>query len=287
MSVARNGGFTAAQTELNIGQSTISSYISTLETRFGMKLCNRGRAGFSLTESGQKVFEAGEELLAGLESFRVKVGSARDELVGDYAIGMVDAVSDLGDGIVPSLLRDFVGRAPNLHLKLHLSSPQSLVTNLMDRKLHAIILPVFREPAGIELVSLDATDPQELYCGAGHPFFDRADEILAPEEVQEAAFVHRAHMEGWSRYSANNFNAMATTVDVECQLILVLTGLFISYLPRRYAREYVRKGVLRKVNTESLDYLSNVCLAVRVDDTSTATRHLVSLARSLSQSGTG
>jgi DNA-binding transcriptional LysR family regulator len=45
-------GFTAAQTILNVSGSTISNQISALETRLGVKLCRRGRAGFKLTEDG-------------------------------------------------------------------------------------------------------------------------------------------------------------------------------------------------------------------------------------------
>ncbi len=40
--VAECGGLAASEFELNIGRSTISKHISDLETRLGMKLCNRG-----------------------------------------------------------------------------------------------------------------------------------------------------------------------------------------------------------------------------------------------------
>jgi len=46
--VVRHGGFAAAQTELNVGLSTISNHITALEQRLGFSLCQRGRGGFKL-----------------------------------------------------------------------------------------------------------------------------------------------------------------------------------------------------------------------------------------------
>ena len=55
MTVADARGFSAAQTLLNISAPTVSNHISALETRLGVKLCQRGRAGFRLTQEGEVV----------------------------------------------------------------------------------------------------------------------------------------------------------------------------------------------------------------------------------------
>ena len=56
-SVAEAQGFSAAQIELNVSQSTISRQVSDLELRLGMKLCHRGRSGFRMTEKGDNSVE--------------------------------------------------------------------------------------------------------------------------------------------------------------------------------------------------------------------------------------
>ena len=53
-SVVECGGFSAAETVLGIGRSAISQQMSDLEQRLGLRLCQRGRAGFSLTEVGPR-----------------------------------------------------------------------------------------------------------------------------------------------------------------------------------------------------------------------------------------
>lgn len=42
--VVEAGGFSAAQIDLNISQSTISTHMTSLEQRLGMRLCERGRS---------------------------------------------------------------------------------------------------------------------------------------------------------------------------------------------------------------------------------------------------
>jgi len=46
-SVVECGGLAAAELELNIATSTISRHLKDLETRLGLVLCRRGRAGFA------------------------------------------------------------------------------------------------------------------------------------------------------------------------------------------------------------------------------------------------
>ena len=53
MTVAQYGGFAAAQVALNVSQSTISRNVGDLERGLGMRLCQRGRAGFHLTDKGR------------------------------------------------------------------------------------------------------------------------------------------------------------------------------------------------------------------------------------------
>ena len=52
LAVVDASGVSAAQMTLNVGSSTISTQLATLETRLGFRLCDRGRGGFKLTPKG-------------------------------------------------------------------------------------------------------------------------------------------------------------------------------------------------------------------------------------------
>ena len=53
VAVVESGGFSLASARLNVAESTISSHMADLEKRLGMRLCERGRSGFRLTDDGE------------------------------------------------------------------------------------------------------------------------------------------------------------------------------------------------------------------------------------------
>ena len=52
VSVVECGGFSAAQGELGLSQSSISQQMARLETRLGYRLCSRGKGGFQRHAQG-------------------------------------------------------------------------------------------------------------------------------------------------------------------------------------------------------------------------------------------
>ena len=71
------GGFSAAQIDLNVSQSTISTHMTALEQRLGVRLCERGRSGFRLTERGTLIYQAAQRLFSAIDEFRSDAGAAR------------------------------------------------------------------------------------------------------------------------------------------------------------------------------------------------------------------
>jgi len=73
--IVEAGGFTAAHAILNISLPRLSTTISDLETRLGVRLCQRGRNGFRLTSEGAAIYEAAQALLLDLDKFRTRIAS--------------------------------------------------------------------------------------------------------------------------------------------------------------------------------------------------------------------
>ncbi len=88
--VIESGGFAAAEVDLNISRPAISLAISELESLLNMKLCHRGRAGFSITEQGEEVYQSTLQLLGSIENFRTQMNAINTELVGELNIGITD-----------------------------------------------------------------------------------------------------------------------------------------------------------------------------------------------------
>src|SRR5450830_28037 len=69
LAVVDSHGVSAAQSRLNVGQSTISAQLGVLETRLGFRLCERGRAGFKLTAKGEKFADSARRMIEALSEF--------------------------------------------------------------------------------------------------------------------------------------------------------------------------------------------------------------------------
>ena len=69
--VARAGSFTAAAKQVNLTQSAVSAAVSTIETRYGVKLFDRVGRRIELTESGRLFLTEARAVLAA-EALRLK-----------------------------------------------------------------------------------------------------------------------------------------------------------------------------------------------------------------------
>ena len=92
LAVVEAGGISAAQTALNTTQPTISAQLATLEARLGFRLCERGRAGFSVTPKGQQFLEAARRLMAATEGFRIEVQHINRKITGNFNIGLLGKI---------------------------------------------------------------------------------------------------------------------------------------------------------------------------------------------------
>ena len=166
MMVAECGGFAAAQVALNVSQSTISRQIGDLESRLGMRLCQRGRAGFRLTDKGRIVYEACQHLSTALESFRTTVGALRGELVGDLSIAAIDDWATERGYPMADVLRAFRTKARQVHIHFHTLAPDEIERAVLDNRVNLGIGVFHQHRPGLSYEAL-YDDPVELYCGSG------------------------------------------------------------------------------------------------------------------------
>ena len=247
MMVAECGGFAAAQVSLNVSQSTISRQIGDLERRLGMRLCQRGRAGFRLTDKGRIVYEACQHLSTALESFRTTVGALRGELVGDLSIAAIDDWATERGYPMADVLRAFRAKARQVHIHFHTLAPDEIERAVLENRVNLGIGVFHQHRPGLSYEAL-YDDPVELYCGSGHPLFDRAPHGLDRSEVQEVDLVHRAYLsERQVAPLTGNVCSTAAARQIEGVAFLILSGWHIGYLPVSYAERWVVSGRMRSI----------------------------------------
>ncbi|MGY2293432.1 LysR family transcriptional regulator [Pseudomonas sp. SDO528_S397] len=241
--VVEAGGFSAAQNELNVGLAAISKQISDLEIRIGMRLCTRGREGFGLTEEGKLVYQASIELFASVDSFRDKLSSAQNELIGDLGVGVIDnTVSDLSSPLVAALKKLHTD-SPKIRLRLQAAQLDEIERGVVEGRLAVGIVPVYQRREEFDYLPL-YEEKAYVYCATDHPLFEARD--IAPDVLRQHEVVnHRYAIHRDKAHFINHDSQSASAIQVEAVAILILTGRFLGFLPEHYAASLVKEGRLR------------------------------------------
>jgi LysR family transcriptional regulator, transcriptional activator for bauABCD operon len=254
LKVVECGGFSGAQAELNVSASSISTQMATLESRLGVRLCERGRVGFRLTEKGRRVHASALRLEDAIDTFRMEIGEMRGKLVGELQVGIVDSTASNPDCRLHDAIARFSHRDHAVHIALHIAEPASLERRLLDGQLHIGIGAFYHHVPGL-IYSHLFHEEQSLYCGAAHPFFHRAPHELTPEEVQAALYVGRGYI-ARDLPPVASFNVAATAFDMEASLTLIRSGSYIGHLPKHFGQGWEARGELRRILPGRYDFKS-------------------------------
>ena len=260
--VVECGGFTPAQAELNVSASTISMQMAALEARFGMRLCQRGRVGFRLTDKGTKVYAACLSVFAALDNFRADVGALSGRLVGDLNIAIMDNTITNPDARLHEAIGRFATRDNAVHINLHVAEPATLERGLLDGKFHVGIAAYYHHVPGLAYRLL-FREHQALYCGAKHDLFERAPSEVTLDEVCAWRYVARGYIGRLHMAPIEGLTAAATAYDMEAIAFLILSGRYIGHLPAHYAARWVNQGQMRPILPERFDYHSRFEVATR------------------------
>ncbi len=247
VAVVESGGFSVAAAKLNLSESTISSHMTDLEARLGMRLCDRGRAGFRLTSAGEEVFEAFIRLSDQLDRFRESVVSLKSDLAGTVRIGVADAVLTNLSLPVVECLQLFTETAPELILDVCQDDPRGLERRLIDEDLHIAVGPCHREIAGLVHVSL-GLERNFLYCAEGHPLFAMEDADITIDVLEASGLISRGYLDRFDEAFFSTEGHSAIVHQIEAAAILIQTGRFIGFLPDHYVGDGLSRAEVRAIH---------------------------------------
>lgn len=253
-SVVECGGFSAAESVLGIGRSAISQQMSDLEQRLGLRLCQRGRAGFALTEEGREVYQSSLQLLSALESFRTEVNGLHLHLRGELNIGLTDNLVTLPHMRITHALSRLKERGPDVVINIRMTPPSEVEQGVLDGRVHVGVVPQTVALSGLEYQPL-YNERSLLYCAVGHPLFYADDAQLSDARLNEQEAIaptFRLPADIQAHYQALHCTASAS--DREGMAFLILTGRYIGYLPDHYATFWVQQGRLRALKPSKRFY---------------------------------
>ncbi|MDO6564468.1 LysR family transcriptional regulator [Amphritea sp. 1_MG-2023] len=252
--VVECGGFTPAEIQLNLANSTISNYISDLEKRLDMRLCERGRAGFSLTEQGQTVYSATLELLGALDQFKNTINQSHNRILGDLHLGFAEHMLGAHNSSILKVLDRFSVKAPDVRIRISTMSSDDVISALLNQQVD-IGITVTNQPYP-ELTNMKLfEEDMRLYCAQDHPLFSRTDEISAAE-LRQYRFVESPRLMPGREVHPDMklWHKQACAHHQEARATLILSGHYLGFLPHHLVQNWRLEKALRPLLTEQYGY---------------------------------
>ncbi len=241
------GGFASAEAELNITRPAISLAVSELESLTNMRLCHRGRSGFSVTEQGKAVYDSALQLLASLETFKAQINAINTDLVGDLNIGITDNLVTNEQMRITRSLSSFKHIAPQVVFNIRMIPPNEIEANVLDGQLHIGVVPDLRSLSGLNYLPL-YKEKSQLYCSEQHPLFNQDLDLLTDNELAKYDAVVPSYAQPLViKQQQKMLKATATSTDREGIAFLILTGRFVGFLPTHFAQRWVSQDILRPI----------------------------------------
>ncbi len=267
--VVEHRGFLGAQIAIGLSQSAVSFHIKGLEQRLGFRLCTRGRGGFALTDRGEIVYEKSKSLFLGLGAFENEVAGLRNKLSGILRLGIVDNTITDPEMPIHWIIAAISRKAPEIAIKVEIKSAELLLVELGNGGIDVAIVPAMRAYPGLRF-SLLREETQSLYCGLKHPLFKVPTSKCTAKSLASYPFAIRPYAGDFELQHVPGAIAKTAVSSLEAQAMLVLSGLYLGYLPDHYAGAWVRKGEMRSLSPKIPRIQSQFFLATRSEKRSSA-----------------
>jgi DNA-binding transcriptional LysR family regulator len=190
VTIAEEQSFTRAAERLWIAQPGLSTQIRRLEEELGVKLFERHTRGVDLTDAGRVFLERARAALAAAEDAKAAVSDLESGLVGAIRLGLA---TEARSQLVPSLLERFGASRPDVEITVIESHGGTLLRDLRDKRLDALIAPSAFGSPELNRISL-GSEPWAVLVGPGHRLARPGP--VTVDELDGEAVVVTGHRDG-------------------------------------------------------------------------------------------
>ncbi|AUQ52459.1 HTH-type transcriptional regulator, lysR family (plasmid) [Phaeobacter inhibens] len=247
LEIVSAGGITAAEARLNKSKSAISIGLSKLEQRLGVRLCERGRSGFALTEQGRLIHTATEQLMSEINRFSDFVGSASHRLEGEISVMIDDSFVFEMEQPIAATIAKMNENYPELNLKVRMTAPDRVLESVLEGNADLGFTALIQTSDALDLTPL-FEEEMGLFCGADHPLFDVPGSELSYELLQRHSFVRTDVTQNEDfRAFLSGLSFLASAPTILSRMLLILSSRYLGFVPLRFAEFWVHKGSIREI----------------------------------------
>jgi len=164
VAIAEERSITRAAERLWIAQPGLSTQIRRLEAELGVALLERHTRGVDLTDAGEVFLERARAALAAADLARSTGESLEAGVVGTVRLGVA---TETPAAVVPSVLAAFARERPEVEVTVVESYGGTLVRDLRDGRLDALVAPSAFASAELRSLRL-GSEPWVVLVGEGH-----------------------------------------------------------------------------------------------------------------------
>ncbi|MGU3576540.1 LysR family transcriptional regulator [Brucellaceae bacterium C25G] len=257
------GGLTAAEARLGKGKSAISLSLNKLEERLGLRLCERGRSGFRLTEQGRLVYSAAIQLLNEITRFRDFIGTATQRLEDEITMLADDSfVFEFAEPLSHAIGR-MHDRYPHIKLNIRMTSPDQIYASVLEGSADFGFTALIKQNEALHTTPV-SPEVMGIYCGKDHPLFALNDADLTYEKLCQYVFVASevTQDENFSEFmSGLKVTAIAPTIL--SRLIMILSSRYLGIVPVEFAKYWEENGAIREIKIPGSRTANMCCLINR------------------------
>lgn len=246
---AELGGLEQAATRLNTTQSAISKRLQELESLLGVALFDRSRRKAVITQQGESLLVMAREMLE-MRDRIMGLGSMTSPTLRTLRLGVTELTAMTW---LPALVQRIRGTYPDVTPEPVVDSSAYLMEKLAADELDMVVVPDTYRDAQFELVPLDSVEYAWM-CSPG--YLDGVDE-LPLKELCKYTIILQLYASGlgdmigrWLHDHRANIENSLSSSSLTAIASLTLSGLGISYLPRRIFDNPVASGQLRVIRSK-------------------------------------
>ncbi|UWR12151.1 LysR family transcriptional regulator [Sulfitobacter mediterraneus] len=262
--VAEAGGFVKAQAELGISQPAISSHIANLEQRLNVRLCNRGRQGFSLTPEGEQVLTETEQLLSHLDSYAIRLNEIGQKTEALVRVGVVDCLVTDANNPLSEIMRDAQAQFENLHFRIGVYDYLDCLTELRAGRLDFAFVGMSqgeRVPNDFEAGHV-YDEVSGLFCAGGHACaktndLGSLDALLKESKISAHSFLLNPIDEDLDMRLLDEKSEQSQG-NIETTTYLTLAGSHVGLIPVHFADFWTTEGRLVELAPERYRVISEI-----------------------------
>ena len=209
--VARNGSFTRAAEELFITQPTVSSQVKQLTKAIGLPLFEQIGKSLYLTDAGQELLAACQDIFERLDNFEMKVADLKGTKQGQLNLAVITTAKYF----VPRLLGSFCEQYPGIDVALQVTNHQEIQQRMSDNKDDLYIVSNPKEDIDLKSQPF-LNNPLVVVARKDHRLASQKNIDL--KELNEQSFIMREQGSGTREAILKLFDEHNISVKVKLEL---------------------------------------------------------------------